>query len=319
MHQPDRGSGGVARDGREVRDSREMMRLAFLRYFTVLAQELHFGRAAAKLAITQPTLSGAIKSLEEELGVLLFDRDKTKVELTPAGAAFLVEARHVFDAVSRARNVAVAVDSGMAGRLDIGFAGTLILRGIPRILDEFQRRAPDIEVALHEIPSNEQIDRLRRARLSAGFMYAAPSHPDLNAMAMEPDSFVLCMPVQHPLALLPIIELHEVRGETFLMFNRDVNPMSHDAVVGLFHNAGIYPRFVHSIRNWLTMVAMVSEGRGLAVVSGSLARLGWSGVRFAPISGEPLDAPASLVWNASSMSPALRQFLDCARDAIRAL
>lgn len=296
-----------------------MMRLAFLRYFTVLAQELHFGRAAAKLAITQPTLSGAIKSLEEELGVLLFHRDKTKVELTPAGAAFLVEARHVFDAVSRARNVAVAVDRGMAGRLDIGFAGTLILRGIPRILDEFQRRAPDIEVALHEIPSNEQIDRLRRARLNAGFMYAAPSHPDLNAMAMESDSFVLCMPVQHPLAQLPIIELHEVRGETFLMFNRDVNPMSHDAVVGLFHNAGIYPRFVHSIRNWLTMVAMVSEGRGLAVVSGSLARLGWSGVRFAPISGEPLDAPASLVWNASSMSPALRQFLDCARDAIRAL
>jgi DNA-binding transcriptional LysR family regulator len=301
-----------------TRDSRDSMRLAFLRYFTVLAQELHFGRAASRLAITQPTLSGAIKSLEEDLGVLLFVRDKTRVELTPAGAAFLVEARHVFDAVSRARNVAVAVDRGMAGRLDIALAGTLILRGIPRILDEFERRAPGIEVALHEIPSHDQVERLRRARLSAGFMYAAPSHAELDAMPMQPDSFVLCMPAEHPLAHLPVVDLQEVAHETFLMFNRDVNPMSHDAVVGLFHNAGLYPRFVHSIRNWLTMVAMVSEGRGLAVVSGSIARLRCSGVRMVRLAGEPADAPASLVWNASSISPALQKFLDCARDIISA-
>lgn len=293
-----------------------LLRLPFLRYFTVLAEELHFGRAAGKLAITQPTLSAAIKSLEDDLGVTLFERDRTRVLLTPAGAAFLAEVRHVLESVAKARNVAVAVASGMVGRLDIGFAGTLMLRGIPRILDAFAARAPGIEVALHEMSSSEQLERLRHGGLNAGFLYGAPEVPGLARIAMEHDSFVLCMPSKHPKADQAVVPLQEVAHEGFLMFRREVNPVNHDAVLAMFHRAGIYPRLVHSIRNWFTMIAMVSENRGLGIVCGSLARLHCAGVRMVALAGPPADAPGSLVWSRNAASPALRQFLACAQEVI---
>ncbi|MDF3887633.1 LysR family substrate-binding domain-containing protein [Cupriavidus basilensis] len=105
------------------------------------------------------------------------------------------------------------------------------------------------------------------------------------------------MPSHHPKADRPVIHLQDAADETFLMFRRDVNPVNHDAILGLFNRADIYPWLVHSIRNWLTMVAMVSEGHGMAIVCESLARLSCAGVRVLPLVGEQADAPASLVWH----------------------
>lgn len=188
-----------------------------------------------------------------------------------------------------------------------------MLRGIPRILDQFRQRVPGIEVALHEMPSSEQIERLGHAGLSAGFVYGAP---ELASIMMQRDCFVHVEPSSkgeppgHSPAGRGRRDIPDVPARC--------QPVNHDAVLGLFNRADIYPWLVHSIRNWLTMVAMVSEGHGMAIVCELLARLSCSGVRVLPLAGEQANAPASLVWHQASETPALRQFLACAEDVIRA-
>jgi DNA-binding transcriptional LysR family regulator len=108
------------------------MELRQLRYFVMLAEELHFGRAARRLSITQPPLSFNIRRLEEDIGVRLFERDSKRVVLTPAGAAFLREARHLLEHAQRARELARAVAAGRIGRLEVGFTGSMVYRGCPR-------------------------------------------------------------------------------------------------------------------------------------------------------------------------------------------
>lgn len=227
------------------------MRFRVLKYFTVLAEELHFGRAAAKLAITQPPLSTAIKSLEDELGVLLFQRNKTIVQLTPAGAAFLVEARKLLDGITRAKSVVKSVDSGIVGRLDIGFGGTLIFRDILQIVDQFNQEMPGIEVMLHEMQSSEQFEQLSRGQLNAGFAYGSAPPQKLKSIPLKEDLYVLCMPARHPKSGESAINLRDLADEAFVMFERDVNPVNHDNVISMFSRAGIYPRFTHHARNSL--------------------------------------------------------------------
>jgi len=293
------------------------MKFSVLRYFTVLAEELHFGRAAAKLAITQPPLSTAIKSLEEELGVALFQRNKTMVQLTPAGAAFLVEARKLLEGAARAKSIAKSVDQGMIGRLDVGFGGTLIFRDMLQIVEQFNRQTPGIEIVLHEMPSGEQFERLARGQLDAGFAHGSAAPPKLKSIALKEDLLVLCLPAGHPKAGEPVVKLQELADEAFLMFERDINPINHDNVISMFSRAGIYPKIVHYTRNWMTTVSMVSEGAGMAIVPSSLARMKMAGVRLIPLAGPATAALGMLVWNPTLMTPALEKFLGSASRTIQ--
>jgi DNA-binding transcriptional LysR family regulator len=295
------------------------LKLQVLKYFTVLAEELHFGRAAAKLAVTQPPLSMAIKALEEELGVVLFQRTKARVQLTPAGSAFLIEARKVLECVSRAKSVVMSIDQGITGRLDIGFGGTLIFRDILRIVDAFNREYPGIEVVLHEMQSSEQVERLLHGQLDAGFNYGSVSPPHLETLTLNDDTFVLCVHENHPAAAERAVNLRDLTGEHFIMFARDVNPVNHDNIVSILSRAGIYLRCVHHTRNWMTTVALVSAGCGMAIVPSSLERMRMSSVRFIPLSGEHVSAPAVLAWNPSLVSPALQNFIESAKTTLQAM
>ena len=286
------------------------MKFQQLKYFTVLAEELHFGRAAIRLSISQPPLSTAIKCLEEELGVLLFLRDKRMVQLTPAGSAFLVEARKLLEGASRAKEMVKSVDNGMTGSLDIGFGGTLLFRDILQIVDKFKRDNPGIETVLHEMQSSEQFEQLSRGQLNAGFTYGSAPPPKLKSIPLKADSYVLCVPAGHPRAGHSAINLRDLADEAFVMFERNVNPVNHDNVISLFSRAGIYPKFTHYARNWMTTMSMVSEGCGMAFVPSSLARMRMAGVRLIPLAGPRVPAPAMLAWNPTLVSPALEKFLE---------
>lgn len=293
------------------------MKLHYLKYFCVLAEELHFHRAADRLAISQPPLSAAIKALEEELGARLLLRNSKMVQLTPAGSAFLVEAREILERVSRASSLVRAVDEGVHGRLDIGISGSLLYREVPKILSRFKIDMPAVEVALHEFSTVEQIDKLTRGQLDAGFLHWTQAPPQLKSLPLEKDNFVLCLPEQHPLAGKATVALRDFVEEQFVMFSRAAAPSNHDNVIAIFSSVGIHPRTVHSARTWMTIVAIVSLVGGVALVPKSLGRAKIDGVRFVPFRGAPSAAPAMLVWNPSFASKELSKFLECAARVIK--
>jgi DNA-binding transcriptional LysR family regulator len=293
------------------------MKLHFLRYFTILAEELHFGRAARRLAITQPPLSSAIKALEEELGVQLLSRSSKHVELTPAGAAFLEEARLILERVARASSVAKAVAKGMRGRLEIGFTGSLLYREVPAVVRDFSATAPGIELVLHEMGTAEQLDALLHRQLHAGFVNAAAVPPQLDSLPVADDHFVLCLPEGHSRARQAQVDLRDLADERFVMFSREVSPANYDNVIAIFSRVGIHPRTVHAARQWLTIVPMVAHGLGISLVPSSIARSQVEGVRFVRFSGAPVASPALLVWNPSGLSSALESFLQSASASLR--
>jgi len=176
------------------------MKTHLLRYFVVLAEELHFGRAALRLAITQPPLSVAIKSLEEDLGVRLLERDAKQVRLTDAGAAFLIEARQVLSQIQRAADVARNVAQGRQGQLDIGVTGSMIYRDLPHVMQAFAQQRPDIDITLHEMSTTEQQAAILRGQLQGGFVNIITPAPGLELWPLAPDTLVCCLPENHPQA-----------------------------------------------------------------------------------------------------------------------
>lgn len=295
------------------------MKLQFLRYFCVLAEELHFGRAAARLSISQPPLSTAIRALEEEVGVKLFERNSKMVQLTPAGAMFLVESQEILERVNRVASVARAVEAGLHGRLDVGMTSSLLYRSMPAVLEQFKREAPAVDVVLHELSTSEQIAKLMRRQLHAAFVQGAnPSQP-LQSLPLPDDVFFMCLPEAHPLAKRTSLDLRALADESFITFSRDSAPASHDHVIGVFSRFDMHPRIAHAARTWMTIVAMVAQGYGVALVPQSMAHTGIHGVRFPRIEGAPSSVPASLVWNAGHIPPALELFLASATKTIRRL
>jgi DNA-binding transcriptional LysR family regulator len=288
------------------------MKLHFLRYFVVLAEELHFGRAASKLAITQPPLSSAIKALEEELDVQLFIRDSKHVELTQAGEAFLAEARQILEQVTRASKVAKTVARGMRGRLEVGVTGSLLYRGVPEIVKQFNQEMPDVDVVLKEMSSSEQLNELLRGQIHVGFVNAVTVPPQLESVSMRHDEFVLCLPNDDPRAQAECADLKLFADEQFVMFSRDVAPANYDNVIAIFSKAGIHPKTVHAARQWLTIVAMVAKGLGVSLVPRSLAHSRVDGVKFLKLLGEQVVAPAALTWNPAHHFPIMQRFIECA-------
>lgn len=292
------------------------MKLHLLRYFCVLAEELHFGRAADRLAITQPPLSSGIKALEEEVGTLLLLRNSKRVQLTAAGTAFLEEARYVLERVERAGDVARAAAKETRGRLDVGTTGSLIYRDLGPVISAFTREMPGTELVLHEMSTTEQTEALLQGKLHAGFVNGSEVPPRLRFLPLKEDHFVLCLPASHPKANKAKIGLRELADEPFVMFSRDLAPANHDNVIAIFSRAGIHPRTLHAARQWLTVVAMVSQGLGIALVPSTLARSQVEGVRFVPVRGPMVTTHAVLAWNASKVGPTLSSFLKIASEVL---
>lgn len=294
------------------------MKFHYLRYFAVLAEELHFGRAADRLAITQPPLSSAIKALEEELAVQLFVRDSKQVRLTAAGAAFLGDVRVILERVARSKDTARAAASGRIGRLDVGVTGSLLYRELPAVVRAFAAAMPGHEVALREVASSEQVEQLLRGELHAGCFNAACAPPPLDWLALAPDPFVVCLPEHHGLAGEPVLGVARLAHERFVMFAREVAPANFDNVSAIFSRAQVHPRTCHAARQWLTIIGMVANGLGVALVPASLRRAAGPGVRFAVLDDAAALSPAVLAWNPAQLTPALACFVDGARSVLAA-
>jgi DNA-binding transcriptional LysR family regulator len=293
-------------------DGSRLIELRHLRSFLAVAEELHFGRAAARLQMAQPPLSQQVRRLERELGVELFRRNRRHVELTPAGSALVPEARRTLAASERAIAVVAAVAAGASGRLALGFVGSLAHGVLPLLVRELRQQAPEIEIAVREANTSQQIDLLRLGLLDAGLVRPPirAAGVEIEVVGREPLRAVL--PDDHPLAGARSLPLGALRDAPFVLFPRAIGPGLYDQIVGLCRAAGFSPNVVYESGATATMVAMVEAGVGVSVLPASHA--GTGSARFVPLQGGDHSTEIGLAWASGGDSP----IVDAVRAAARA-
>ena len=293
------------------------MELRHLRYFVVLADELHFGRAARRLSMTQPPLSFNIKQLEAALGFQLFERSTRGVALTAAGEAFRASALALLAQAGQAQAQAREVAAGTTSRLRVGFAGSMIFRGLPERLRGFQQSHPSVQIELTELNSAEQIEAIGRRQLDLGFVHTSRMPADLKRFRYVSEPFVCCLPQDHPAAANDTepIDLRQISGEALVMFSRGASPDYFERVLALCAELGLQPRVRHEVRHWLSVVALVGRGMGIAVVPDALRSAGLAGVRFASLPPSRHRSEVYCVWHERRTTSALTQLVDAMRPA----
>lgn len=288
-----------------------------LRYFVAVAEENHFGRAAARLHMTQPPLSQTIQSLEATLGTSLFLRTKRSVALTPAGAALLPEARRMLEQASALPELVQRAASGESGRLSLSFVSTADYSVLPPLLRDFRERYPQVQIDLREATTDVQLEDLQHRRIDAGLLI--PPLQDKNATGLD-----YMTVLSEPLILAAPKNLKSLRGKSavalqavadlpLIIFPRRIAPALHDAILGCFRNAGLTPRIGQEAIQMQTIVGLVSAGMGIALVPQSVSNLKRPGVDYKPLADKSAAVETGLAWRRDNTSPVLRAFLELLR------
>lgn len=293
--------------------------LRHLRSFILVAEEGNIGRAAIRLNISQPPLTRQIHQLEEELGVQLLIRTPFGVELTDAGELFLEEARNICALVWQASERTQRAGEGKLGRLDIAIFGSGILRDIPKLLLNFRRRYPDVNIALHNMEKSQQIEALRQRRIDAGFNRLLPALPDIGAELVSKEKLLLAIHDQHPLAQAPALPLSVIEAMPLILFPAGPRPNFVEKVLNLCKESGFVPTIAQEVGDAVTSIALVASGFGVSLVPESLSVLNLPHVVYKPLLNPPADAEVDLtcIYRRNDHSPVLTAFLEECRHYCR--
>jgi DNA-binding transcriptional LysR family regulator len=306
-----------------------------LRYFVTVAEEKHFGRAAARLSMTQPPLSQAIRALEETLGVELFARTKRSVELTPVGADLLPEVQRLLASAEGLRPLAQSLARGEAGVLSLAFVSTADYGLLPSLLRDFGARHPRVRLELTEATSDVQVDELVAGRIDAGLVIAPlPSRhaAQLSWLPIAREPLVIAMSTEmaarvgsaagsnadphaepHAEWLDTPISLRDVADAPLVIFPRRLAPGFYDIIMDCYGVAGLAPRVGQEAIQMQTIVSLVSAGMGVALVPQSLRNLRRTGVVYRPLSESVPAIETGLVWRTAEVSPVLAGFIEIVR------
>lgn len=289
------------------------MEFRHLRYFLAVAEELHFGRAAQRLSISQPPLSLNIQQLEASVGAQLFTRNSRGVQLTAAGQAFVPAARALLAQAGAAAREAREVAQGQSGELQIGFAGTLLYCGLPQLLQRFQDSHPKLRLVMRELSSSEQLSELVRDRLDVGFVHTTRVPPGFEQVLVASQSMVVCVPKCHALARAHSLDLQSLQGQALVVVSRTVSPDYHERILAECALGGWLPPVVHELRHWLSVVALVAQGQGVALVPEALAQSALAGAVFVPLQGSVLRYDTRCLWRSNREQTALQDFVTAVR------
>lgn len=292
------------------------LELRQLRYFVTVAEELHFGRAAARLHMTQPPLSQTIQAFEAALGTPLFERTNRSVALTPAGMALLPEARRLLQQAGALPELARRAAAGETGRLGLAFVSTADYSVLPSLLRQFREAYPQVAIDLREATSDLQQEDLLEDRIDAGLLIPPLSDKAATTLHYLP---VLAEPLVAalPQGLLPpakgALRLDRLREQPLIIFPRHIAPGLHDAILACFHEAGLTPRIAQEAIQMQTIVGLVSAGMGIALVPQSVSNLRRPGVEYRALAGKPPLVETGLAWRRDNTQPVLHAFLDLLR------
>lgn len=257
---------------------RPELALGQLHAFAVLAEELHFGRAAERLGVAQPPLSRQIRRLEERVGHRLLVRRPGRISLTEAGRELLPAARRALEEVETGLRAARLAGSGLSGRLRIGFAASLATTVLPGVLRAFRDRCPEVELEIREMTTAPQTAALLAGAIDVGLMREPPDEPGLAVRPVLSEGFVAVLPAAHPLAARRTVPLRELAGEPFVLLPRDAGPTVHDRITAVCRAAGFEPRPGQRAVEWQTVCALVAAGLGVSLAPESVRRLRLAGV-----------------------------------------
>ena len=272
------------------------MEMRQLRYFVAVAEELHFGRAAKRLSITQPPLSFNIARLEESLGYPLLRRSTREVALTPAGQVFYREACRILSLASQAQELAQRVAQGDGGSLRVGFVGAASLTPIAVALRRFVQQRPELMVTVHELNSFEQIHALQSGQIDFGIMHPRSLPEELQTCVLYREPFICALPAGHRLAGGDEVVLQALREEPFVLFPRHFSPEYHDRIVAMCVAAGFTPRIRYEVRANATVACLVAAGFGVAIVPESVGRIAIDGLQFRPLAHGGTASELTGVW-----------------------
>ena len=291
------------------------MELRHLRYFLMLAQELHFGRAAQRLHISQPPLSQQIRDLEKELGAALFHRTKRKVQLTEAGVRFAEEAREILAGVDRAARAVSQITEDEGGSLVIATV-TAEKRIVIEAIRAFARRYPAVHIELRSLGTSAQLDALHAGAIHVGFLIPPVEDPTLANEVVAAEPLWIALPKGHPLAAHERVPLRALCSESSIMLQRALSPGYYDRMVDACRVAGFNLQVVHEADNFYTALALVSSGLGFAFVPGSIQG-GRKDVVFRRLRPSLPRVECVVVHDPQNRSPVLSTFLSIVRTLVQ--
>ncbi|MDB5899531.1 MAG: transcriptional regulator, LysR family [Ramlibacter sp.] len=296
-----------------------MLEIRQLRYFQAVAEELHFGRAAARVAIAQPALSRQIQQLEEELGTPLLRRTQRKVELLPAGALLLERTRMILHELERAAADTRRTGAGELGRLTVGFIHSSTYGLLPSIVGRFRELYPRIELELQELPITGQHAALLRGSIDVGLLRVQSAPAELEILPVMEDPLLLALPTLHPLAGRQKLRLKSVAGDPFVMFGKGDSALFHGRILALCQRAGFEPQVAQYATQIHTVVGLVGAGLGVAVVPATARNLRPENVRFVRLADEAEPLHVALAWRRGQETPAIRSFRRVTEQVVAAL
>lgn len=283
-----------------------------LSQFIAVAEESHFGRAAARLHMAQPPLSQAIKNLEDIVGVQLLARSKHSVSLTPAGKVFLEEARELIAHGQRAIDIARRASEGLIGRITIGFMGSVSYELLPRILRDFRTQFPGIHVDLREQTSVEQIESLHASKIDLGIVRLPLANAaDINVRIIEVERFIAVLPQDHPLAASRTLRLEDLAQARFMIFPANKSPGLHAKFLMACDEAGFSPQIAHEAWQMASMVSLVAAGMGVALLPAQVRNSPHPGVVYKDLANdsEHFQLEIAAAWRPDNISAGVHSML----------
>lgn len=296
------------------------MELRHLRYFMVVSEELHFGRAAERLNISQPPLSMQIQNLEEELKVKLFDRSRRQVKLTRCGETFLRRVKTVLSEIDSAVKEVQALERGEMDTISVGYKSGIMLEEITPLLRQFQQSYPKVRLKFVQASVAEQYQAVHDHRLDIGFIDAPvaeqSSHyttENITGIPVVHEKLVMAVPTNHPLIDREVVHLHEFSSDPFIILNRQVVPSVHDLMVGLCQQAGFSPNIKYQAEQLTEVLAYIAAGYGVGFCPESASNMWSEWIKFLPLK-EPSQVTISMIFRDDHESKAVQYFSDLLPD-----
>jgi DNA-binding transcriptional LysR family regulator len=292
-----------------------MFDLNQLRCFVTVAEELHFGRAAARLNMTQPPLSRQIQVLEHIVDAPLLERTSRSVRLTPAGRSFLPEARRILKLAESASQVARRIAMGKTGSLKLGYTAAAAYGYLPELIAACRARLPEVDFSLKEMVSGDQLEALTSGQIDAGLLRPPIGRPELATRRVLAEPLLAAIPRKHPLASTATLSIKDFDAQPFVMYSPYESRYFHDLLVALFTNADVLPRYVQHLGQIHSILAMVRAGLGTAIVPAAAASLRIADVKLRPLKlRSPTPVELFLVWRRDCENPLLPSLVEIAGE-----